>query len=72
MRILSYPLGGVRGDMHYKKPTRKDVARLAGVSEPTVSYVINKSRRFSEDIENRVHQAIKTLNYEPNAACKKT
>ncbi len=39
MRILSYPLGGVRGDMHYKKPTRKDVARLAGVSEPTVSYV---------------------------------
>lgn len=56
--------------MHYKKATRKDVARLAGVSEPTVSYVINKSRRFSEDIENRVHKAIKALNYEPNAAAK--
>lgn len=53
-----------------RKITRKDVALRANVSEQTVSYVINGTRRFSKDVENRVKKAIEELNYEPNAAAK--
>lgn len=49
---------------------RKDVAKLAGVSEQTVSYVINKSRKFSQDVVDRVNKAIETLNYRPNMIAK--
>ncbi|MCF7931627.1 MAG: LacI family transcriptional regulator [Acholeplasmataceae bacterium] len=52
------------------KATRKDVAQRAGVSAQTVSYIINKSRKFSKKVEDRVHQAIKELNYAPNMAAK--
>lgn len=52
------------------KVTRKDVAKYAGVSEQTVSYVLNKSRKFSDDIVNRVNQAIKALNYQPDMIAK--
>ncbi|XFA98599.1 LacI family DNA-binding transcriptional regulator [Candidatus Izemoplasma sp. B36] len=55
---------------YIKKITRKDVAKKAGVSEQTVSYVINGTRRFSRDVEKRVKKAVKDLNYEPNAAAK--
>ncbi|HBU4769102.1 TPA: LacI family DNA-binding transcriptional regulator, partial [Escherichia coli] len=34
--------------------TMKDVARLAGVSTPTVSHVINKDRFVSEAITAKV------------------
>lgn len=49
--------------MHIK---RKDVANLAGVSEQTVSYVMNNSRKFSQDVVDRVNKAIETLNYHPD------
>jgi DNA-binding LacI/PurR family transcriptional regulator len=49
-----------------KKPTMRDVARLADVTQPTVSYVINNSAAISEEVRNRVNHAIKTLNYTPN------
>ncbi len=49
--------------MHVK---RKDVANLAGVSEQTVSYVVNNSRKFSKDVVDRVNKAIETLNYHPD------
>lgn len=49
--------------MHIK---RKDVAELAGVSEQTVSYVMNNSRKFSKDVVDRVNKAIETLNYHPD------
>lgn len=55
---------------YIKKITRKDVALRANVSEQTVSYVINGTRRFSKGVEDRVNQAVKDLNYEPNAAAK--
>lgn len=48
------------------KATRKDVAREAGVSEQTVSYVLNKSRKFSPDIVERVENAVKKLAYVPD------
>lgn len=50
----------------YKRPTRADVARLAGVSETVVSYVVNNNRYVSKDKRKRVEEAIKELNYLPN------
>jgi len=49
--------------MSIDKPTMKDVARLAGVSQPTVSYVINGSASISAEVKERVNEAIRQLNY---------
>lgn len=46
--------------------TRKDVARLAGVSVATVSYVINRTKRVTPEVERRVRRAVEELNYRPN------
>jgi DNA-binding LacI/PurR family transcriptional regulator len=47
--------------------TRDDVARLAGVSPATVSYVINDGPRpVSEETRAKVLQAIEQLGYQPN------
>ncbi len=56
--------------MSLNKPTMKDVARLAGVSQPTVSYVINGSASISAEVKARVNDAIKELNYKPNYIAK--
>ena len=45
---------------------RNDVAKLAGVSTATVSYVLNDSPKISEETRQRVLKAIKTLNYMPD------
>lgn len=43
--------------------TMKDIAKLAGVSTSTVSHVINKTRFVSEEISQRVNNAVKELHY---------
>ncbi len=49
------------------KATMRDVARLANVSVATVSMVINhKDERISKKTREKVFDAIKELNYEPN------
>lgn len=48
------------------KSTIKDVAKKAGVSIATVSFVINKSKNVSLETKNRVLKAIKSLNYHPS------
>ncbi|WP_077489008.1 LacI family DNA-binding transcriptional regulator [Sinomonas mesophila] len=51
--------------------TRKDVARLAGVSTAVVSYVMNGGpKRVSPATEAKVRQAIAALGYRPNAAAR--
>lgn len=47
--------------------TRNDVARLAGVSPSTVSYVISGRRTISEATKSRVLAAMRELNYTPDA-----
>ena len=48
--------------------TRADVAKIAGVSESTVSYVISGKRPISEPTRNRVLAAIKKSGYKSNYA----
>jgi len=53
------------------RPTQVDVARLAGVSRATVSYVLNGVTNgrvpISEETRQRVLEAIEELGYEPDA-----
>ncbi|MET9883187.1 LacI family DNA-binding transcriptional regulator [Streptomyces sp. NPDC006430] len=53
-------------------PTSADVARLAGVSRATVSYVLNNAEavRISEPTRRKVHQAAEELGYVPHAAAR--
>ncbi len=57
--------GGLMKNTNYKA-TRKDVAKLANVSETIVSYVANGNRYVDNEKEKRVKEAMKTLNYTPN------
>lgn len=50
--------------------TIKDVARVAGVSTSTVSHVLNQTRYVSDEIQQRVQQAVKQLNYAPSAVAR--
>lgn len=54
------------------KVTIKDVAREAGVSVATVSYVVNNRTdlRISDETRKKVLQVINLLNYTPNQAAK--
>ncbi|MCS0634700.1 LacI family transcriptional regulator [Streptomyces sp. LP05-1] len=53
-------------------PTSADVARLAGVSRATVSYVLNDTAavRISDATRRRVRQAADDLGYVPHAAAR--
>ncbi|GAA0598579.1 LacI family DNA-binding transcriptional regulator [Streptomyces crystallinus] len=53
-------------------PTSADVARLAGVSRATVSYVLNNTSavRISEPTRVRVREAAQELGYVPHAAAR--
>jgi DNA-binding LacI/PurR family transcriptional regulator len=47
-------------------PTQKELAKLAGVSSGTVSNVISGSTKVSERSKQKVLEAIRVLNYQPN------
>lgn len=52
------------------KPTIVDVAKLADVSVATVSRIINNQGGVRKETEDRIVQAIKELNYIPNAVAR--
>jgi DNA-binding LacI/PurR family transcriptional regulator len=47
-----------------------DVARAAEVSSSTVSYVLSGKRPISKETAERVHRAIRELEYRPNAGAR--
>lgn len=51
-------------------PTSRDVARVAGVSQSTVSYVMSGRRPISPEVRQRVEAAIEQLTYQPNAGAR--
>ncbi|MFC7877787.1 LacI family DNA-binding transcriptional regulator [Isoptericola sp. NPDC057391] len=51
-------------------PTIDDVAKAAGVSASTVSYVLSGKRSISAPTRRRVEQAISTLGYRPHAGAR--
>jgi DNA-binding LacI/PurR family transcriptional regulator len=50
--------------------TSRDVARVAGVSQSTVSYVMSGRRSISAETRRRVEAAIEQLTYQPNAGAR--
>jgi len=50
--------------------TQADVARLAGVSQRTVSNVVNKFPHVSAEVVARVNEAIERLGYAPSQAAR--
>jgi DNA-binding LacI/PurR family transcriptional regulator len=58
------PSGGSRGAVMV------DVARLAGVSQKTVSRVVNGAPHVRPDVRERVERAIEQLGYRPNPAAQ--
>src|SRR5919112_5495683 len=65
MRIDGSARGGAMASF-----TSKDVARMAGVSQSTVSYVMTGKRPISERTRERVLAAMEQLTYEPNAGAR--
>lgn len=53
-----------------EKVTIKDVAKEAGVSTATVSYVINNLDKIKPDTKERVLNAINKLNYTPSSTAR--
>ncbi|KUJ56789.1 LacI family DNA-binding transcriptional regulator [Chryseobacterium aquaticum] len=55
-----------------KRASIKDIARIAGVSVATVSYVLNKKegQRISEDTKKKIFEIAETINYVPNKIAK--
>jgi LacI family transcriptional regulator len=52
------------------KPTMNDVAELAGVSQTTVSFVINGNPEIPEETREKVLTAVALLDYRPNVVAQ--
>ncbi|MCP5382807.1 MAG: LacI family DNA-binding transcriptional regulator [Kordiimonadaceae bacterium] len=53
-----------------KKATLKDVAKHAGVSTATVSYVLNDSGSVGKTVRDNVLKSVRTLKYKPNRSAQ--
>ena len=53
-----------------KKPTIRDIAREAGVSDTTVSLSFRPNSRVSEATRERIREIAKRLNYFPNRSAR--
>lgn len=57
----------VMEEKNMKKATIRDVAKAAGVSQSTVSRVLNNNGYVGEDTRRRVEEAVEALHYSPSA-----
>lgn len=71
-RPVSRSAAAAEQDGKQRRVTMKDVAKLAGVSQPTVSFVLNDRRDISvaDETRARVLQAARDLNFQPNQAAR--
>lgn len=56
--------------MESKKPTIKDIARIAGVSSATVSYVMNDLGKVTPEVDAHVRRVAFDLGYKRNQAAR--
>ena len=54
-----------------KRTTITDVARSLGVSVSTVSHALSGNRTISPEMKERVHKAIKEMDYHPNISAQR-
>jgi LacI family transcriptional regulator len=68
---MAMPRGKLHRDLD-RRTTMKDVAVRAGVSQTTVSFVMNRvsGPAISAETQERVWQAVRDLGYRPNATAK--
>jgi LacI family transcriptional regulator len=62
-----------KNEPNSRPPTMHDVAKRAGVSQPTVSRVLNRTQTpipVSEDTQRKVFAAVKELGYRPNMTAR--
>lgn len=57
-------------DEKRKRVTSRDIARMANVSQATVSRVLNNKGTTSEETRQRVLKAVRDSNYSPNEAAR--
>ncbi len=59
-------------DAKPRRPSMNDVAKLAGVSQTTVSFVVNdvEGANIPPETKSRVWAAVKELGYRPNAIAR--
>lgn len=57
-------------DPHGRRPGSTDVAKLAEVSQKTVSRVFNGERYVTDEVRERVFDAARRLGYRPNRAAR--
>src|SRR5690606_40625123 len=55
-----------------RRPSMSDVARLAGVSQTTVSFILNDTpgSNIPQDTRDRVLAAVRELDYRPNVSAR--
>lgn len=68
--MTSSALPASDGDARRRPPGMTDVARLAGVSQKTVSRVVNNERYVSEELREKVLRAAAELGFRPNTAAR--
>ena len=61
---------GVRSQRSTRRVTITDVGEAAGVSASTVSRVLNGTAKVDPSLAERVHDAVRELGYQPNAAAQ--
>ncbi|GAB4002983.1 hypothetical protein GCM10029992_42900 [Glycomyces albus] len=66
---MEHPRSGTEPERR-RPPGMHDVARLAGVSQKTVSRVVNKERYVSAAAREKVLAAARELGYRPNTAAR--
>jgi LacI family transcriptional regulator, galactose operon repressor len=59
-------MGALINAANRRPPTLRDVARQANVSLSTASKIINGTKRFSGEVEQRVRAAVAQLDFRPN------
>jgi LacI family transcriptional regulator, galactose operon repressor len=71
-RVKTEPSNSMARSSNRSRPTLQDVARKAGVSAATVSYVLNGTGSVGRDVQKLVQDAAKSIRYRVNFAARAT